>query len=212
MDTEARARIRRLASENEQLKLRLARCGCGRGSRDTSLARALEENERLRSQLKQGQSPAMLAEALGIHDIIRRYRRALRAAHRRISQLEAALAETRSSRRTEETAATILERAVECLQAAKSTQEQTLKAATTRPHPMHPDRDDNSTDGRCAVLRSEIGGLDAEITMLRAALRDSTSRKRGHRPHAGDDDARLMEDAAHQGATVRADDEGRRRD
>lgn len=140
--------MRRLRQENEQLKLRLARCSC---------------RERL--------------EALGVPDIIRRYRTALSKSQARIDELEARggrtdeletgrlearvreleaeLREAQTKRRFDDTALALLERATECLRELRPPQEP-----------------------RASALRSEIGALDSEIAMLRAALRHSLKKHR----------------------------------
>lgn len=144
METESRARIRRLAAENEQLKLELARCSCGRGrfpsTREASnpyrLLDALDEVDRLRSTVQRlererTQSPALLVETMGVGDVIRRYRRVVRTAQHRIRDLEA-LVEARSSERQDEAAADVLKQAVECLQSAQRLHERSLEFESTR--------------------------------------------------------------------------------
>ena len=83
---------RALASENERLKLRLARCRCRPSEKeDERVARLRRElDEERRRQQPQPLDPR-LAEALGIPDLVRRYRHQLRASQRRIEVLEAAL-------------------------------------------------------------------------------------------------------------------------
>lgn len=226
--TQSRARIRRLAAENEQLKLQLTRCSCGRGrSRSahpysTRLEELLDENERLRSivdrlECEKTKSPALLTEAFGVVDVIRRYRRVLRAAILRINDLETTI-EKQSAHRHEETTAEVLKQAVECLQSAKQLNERSLALDTARqaeaavghtgniePTSKAQEQSDPAP-GRSASLRSvcgsvtsrshhfcrseqnassqEIGTLDTEIMMLRAALRDS--QKKRNRRHTTD--------------------------
>ena len=196
---------RTLAAENERLRQRLGRC-----SMEARAFEAEEENQRLRR---------ILEDRLGVPDLIRRYRRQLRASQRRVEDLEAALA----ARDLDKDAKLVLAKAVDCMNVAKSfydriaaihePQPRSEPLPVPRPEPLpepvpqpQPQPEEKTTDekqaqeDRCQTLRhvrhclllltapQEIGALDAEISVLRAALKETIrTRKRQQQP-SGDDD------------------------
>lgn len=181
MDTEARSRMRRLRQENEQLKLRLARCSCGRqdtrlealGVPDiirryrTALSKSQARIDELEARGTRSTSQARIDEARGdrttsqarIDELEAQTRDTTARLEVRVRELEAELREAQTKRRFDDTALALLERATECLREFRPPQEP-----------------------RATTLRTEIGALDSEIAMLRAALRHSLKKRHDRRP------------------------------
>uniref|UniRef100_A0A7S3K3U0 Uncharacterized protein n=1 Tax=Aureoumbra lagunensis TaxID=44058 RepID=A0A7S3K3U0_9STRA len=156
--------LHELSAENERLRREIARCKC---------------NSRVRSEPLSPEARAAVAEALGVPSLIRRYQRALRESQRRIDELELALKQKDKL---------VLERSVECLEHAKLFYEKSIPRAAapvenaTQTIPAEPvaattmspqDEREEFPNRRCSTLKQEIGNLDAEILILKAALRET---------------------------------------
>ena len=186
---ELRTHARRLTDENERLRHRLAGClgrkSLGRGAASTSLGRSPRRPQR-RSGASPVRAPAAPAVDAGVKDLIKNYRRALRRADARAVDLQARAqaAEARAVAAERRAAAAELRAAEAEAREAKAppaapTQEVPRAVAPPapppRPRPRTPDTPD-SDDGVAAALRDEVSNLDAEIDVLRGALRAAGDR------------------------------------
>ena len=185
---ELRTHARRLTDENERLRHRLAGClgrkSLGRGAASTSLGRSPRRPQR-RAAASPARVPAAPAVDAGVKDLIKNYRRALRRADARAVDLQAraqaaearAVAAERRAAAAELRAAEAEAREADALPPAP-TQEVPRAAAppaAPQPLPQTPDTPD-SDDGVAAALRDEVSNLDAEIDVLRGALRAAGDR------------------------------------
>ena len=182
---ELRTHARRLTDENERLRHRLAGClgrkSLGRGAASTSLGRSPRRPQR-RAAASPARVPAAPAVDAGVKDLIKNYRRALRRADARAVDLQARAqaAEARAVAAERRAAAAELRAAeAEAREAnappAAPTRELPRATAPPPPRPRPPDTPD-SDDGVAAALRDEVSNLDAEIDVLRGALRAAGDR------------------------------------
>ena len=184
---ELRTHARRLTDENERLRHRLAGClgrkSLGRGAASTSLGRSPRRPQR-RAAASPARAPAAPAVDAGVKDLIKNYRRALRRADARAVDLQAraqaaearAVAAERRAAAAELRAAEAEAREADAPPAAP-TQEVPRATAPPAPppRPRTPDTPD-SDDGVAAALRDEVSNLDAEIDVLRGALKAAGDR------------------------------------
>ena len=182
---ELRTHARRLTDENERLRHRLAGClgrkSLGRGAASTSLGRSPRRPQR-RAAASPVRAPAVDA---GVKDLIKNYRRALRRADARAVDLQARAqaAEARAVAAERRAAAAELRAAEAEAREADApppapTQEVPRAVAPPpppQPRPRTPDTPD-SDDGVAAALRDEVSNLDAEIDVLRGALKAAGNR------------------------------------
>lgn len=178
---ELRTHARRLTDENERLRHRLAGClgrnSLGRGAAAVRSPRRPQQRRAAASPQRRA-APAPAVDE-GVKDLIKNYRRALRRADARavdlqaratIAEARAAAAERRAEAaelRAAEAEAPPLAPTQEVPRAAPTAASPT--AAPPPPRPRTPDTPD-SDDG-VAALRDEVSGLDAEIDVLRGALK-----------------------------------------
>ena len=182
---ELRTHARRLTDENERLRHRLAGClgrkSLGRGAASTSIGRSPRRSQR-RAAASPVRAPAAPAVDAGVKDLIKNYRRALRRADARAVDLQAraqaaearAVAAERRAAAAELRAAEAEAREAEAPPPAP-TQEVPRATAPPAPRPRTPDTPD-SDDGVAAALRDEVSNLDAEIDVLRGALKAAGDR------------------------------------
>ena len=183
---ELRTHARRLTDENERLRHRLAGClgrkSLGRGAASTSLGRSPRRPQR-RAAASPVRAPAAPAVDAGVKDLIKNYRRALRRADARAVDLQAraqaaearAVAAERRAAAAELRAAEAEAREAEAPPPAPTQEVPRAVAPPPPPRPRTPDTPD-SDDGVAAALRDEVSNLDAEIDVLRGALKAAGDR------------------------------------
>lgn len=182
---ELRTHARRLTDENERLRHRLAGClgrnSFGRGAAAVRSPRRPHSRRAAASPQRRAAAPApAVDEGEGVKDLIKNYRRALRRADARAVDLQAraTIAEARAAAAERRAEAAEL-RAAEAEAPPLAPTQEVPRAAPVAsfppaappppPRPRTPDTPD-SDDG-VAALRDEVSGLDAEIDVLRGALK-----------------------------------------
>jgi len=178
---ELRTHARRLTDENERLRHRLAGClgrnSLGRGAAAVRSPRRPHSRRAAASPQRRAAAPAPAVDE-GVKDLIKNYRRALRRADARAVDLQAraTIAEARAAAAERRAEAAELRAAEAEAPPLAPTQEVPRAApaasfppAAPPPPPRTPDTPD-SDDG-VAALRDEVSGLDAEIDVLRGALK-----------------------------------------